>query len=472
MFETRVGHGTSIFRDRGIYLSRNRFTRNIRSATLPLFTVIVLSSGNARAFCLDPAYQYAAVHDPRYLQAQSEYDAARQKFPQARALMLPQATAQLEWGRYGTHANLFGVDVSGASQAAYGAAQVTQALFNVPYLYDMRRATEFEESAKQKLEVAKQDLILRVANACFDLLSAREKLQSADDEVSALTRLESDTRRMAQLGMKTIGDTAEIEARRSLAQSDEVLAQTDVDARRARYETLLGATIDFARWPRLALRGTSPRIPAGDYAPQDNPAYRQAYRDVEVARLAAKRIGAEHLPTVDLFASYSRGLNPNLRGLSDRSDFHQSAVGVQVTIPIFSGGSVYYRQVEAEHTATQYRNRLREVEEQLSTDHREALSALESIGTRIRALQQSLQAARLAYDASMKAHQIGYSTTYETLNLRRDISGIRQKLFDSYLDALKLQLKLKSVLGTLDEQSLVAVDGFLERNAAKEPRVD
>lgn len=97
---------------------------------------------------------------------------------------------------------------------------------------------------------------------------------------------------------------------------------------------------------RRRLRGASPRIPSGDYAPQDNPAYRQAYRDVEVARLAAKRIGAEHLPTVDLFASYSRGLNPNLRGLTDHSDIHQSAVGVQVTIPIFSGGSVYYRQVE------------------------------------------------------------------------------------------------------------------------------
>ncbi|KVU39526.1 hypothetical protein WK68_13825 [Burkholderia ubonensis] len=96
-------------------------------------------------------------------------------------------------------------------------------------------------------------------------------------------------------------------------------------------------------------------------APQDNPAYRQAYRDAEVARLAAKRIGAEHLPTVDLCASYSRGLNPNLR---------------------------------------------------------------------------------------------------------RHIWDIRQKLFDSYLDALKLQLKLKSVLGTLDEQSLVAVDSFLEGNAA------
>lgn len=145
---------------------------------------------------------------------------------------------------------------------------------------------------------------------------------------------------------------------------------------------------------------------------------------------------------------------------------------MQVTIPIFSGGSVYYRPVEAEHTTAQCRNRLREVEEQLSTDHREALSALESIGTRIRALQQSLQAARLAYGSSMKAHQIGYSTTCETLNLRRDISGIRQKLFDSYLDALKLQLKLKSVLGTLDEQSLVAVDEFLESNAAREPRVN
>ena len=149
------------------------------------------------------------------------------------------------------------------------------------------------------------------------------------------------------------------------------------------------------------------------------------------------------MPTVDLFASYSRGTR-TCAETTDRSDFHQSAVGVQVTIPIFSGGSVYYRQVEAEHVTEQYRNRLREVEEQLGTDHREALSALESVGKRIRALQQSLQAARLAYDSSMKAHQVGYSTTYETLNLRRDISGIRQKLFDSYLDALKLQLKLKA----------------------------
>ena len=61
------------------------------------------------------------------------------------------------------------------------------------------------------------------------------------------------------------------------------------------------------------MRGSSPRIPSGEYAPQDNPAYRQAYRDVQVARLAAKRVSAEHLPTVDLFASYSRA-NPNLRG--------------------------------------------------------------------------------------------------------------------------------------------------------------
>lgn len=429
--------------------------------------VALLGTGSsAFAFCLDDAYQHALTNDPKFLQAQAEYDAARQKYPQARAQMLPQASVQLEWGRYGTHANLFGLDVSSNSTAAYGAAQVTQSLFNMPYLYDLSRAKEFEESARQQFEVAKQELILRVSDACFDLLSAREKQQSADDEVNALTRLESDTRRMAQLGMKTIGDTAEIEARRSLAQSDSVVARTEVDARRARYETLLGSTIDFTRWPRLAMRGTSPRIPSGEYQPQDNPAYQRAYRDVQVARLAAKRIGAEHLPTVDLFASYSRGLNPNLRGLTDSSDFHQSAVGVQVTIPIFSGGSVYYRQVEAEHVATQYRNRLREVEQTLGTDHRETLSALESIGTRIRALQQSLQAARLAYESSLKAHQVGYSTTYETLNLRTDISTIRQKLFDSYLDALKLQLKLKSILGTLDEQSLVAVDGFLDSNAA------
>ncbi|WP_415860975.1 hypothetical protein [Burkholderia ubonensis] len=52
--------------------------------------------------------------------------------------------------------------------------------------------------------------------------------------------------------------------------------------------------------------------------------------------------------------------------------------------------------------------------------------------------------------------------------------SIRQKLFDSYLDALKLQLKLKlkSVLGTLDEQSLVAVDSFLQSNAAGGARVE
>lgn len=115
-----------------------------------------------------------------------------------------------------------------------------------------------------------------------------------------------------------------------------------------------------------------------------------------------------------------------------------------------------------------YRNRLREVAEQFSTDHREALSALESVGMRMHALRQSLQAARLADDASMKARLVRYSTTYETLSLRRDISGIRHKLFDRYLDVLKLQLTLKSVRGTLDEPSLIAVDSFLESNAAND----
>ncbi|WP_323117953.1 TolC family protein [Burkholderia alba] len=468
MFETTYLCAPPKLRHSGFHLTKKTGRKGGGTTGLAACVAVALLSigSSARAFCLDEAYQHAVVSDPKFLQAQAEYDAARQKYPQARAQMLPQASMQLEWGRYGTHANLFGIDVSGNSTAAYGAAQVTQAVFNMPYLYDLSRAKEFEESARQQFEVAKQELILRVSDACFDLLSAREKLQSADDEVKALTRLESDTRRMAQLGMKTIGDTAEIEARRALSQSDAVLALTEVDARKARYETLLGSAIDFSRWPRLVMRGTSPRIPSGDYQPQDNPSYQRAYRDVQVARLAAKRIGAEHLPTVDLFASYSRGLNPNLRGLTDASDFHQSAVGVQVTIPIFSGGSVHYRQVEAEHVSTQYQNRLREVEQQLSTDHRETLSALESIGTRIRALQQSLQAARLAYDSSIKAHQVGYSTTYETLNLRTDISTIRQKLFESYLDALKLQLKLKGILGTLDEQSLEAVDSFLASNAA------
>lgn len=116
----------------------------------------------------------------------------------------------------------------------------------------------------------------------------------------------------------------------------------------------------------------------------------------------------------------------------------------------------------------QYRNRLREVEEQFSTDHREALSALESVGMRMRALQQSLQAALLAYDAPMKTRQVSDRKTYETPNLRRDISGIRQKLFDRHLDGPKLQWTLKSVLGTLDEPSPIAADSFLESNAAND----
>ncbi|KVG88435.1 hypothetical protein WJ36_27985 [Burkholderia ubonensis] len=63
-------------------------------------------------------------------------------------------------------------------------------------------------------------------------------------------------------------------------------------------------------------------------------------------------------------------------------------------------------------------------------------------------------------------------TKHQAPNPRRDVMSIRQKLFDSYLDALKLQLKLKSVLGTLDEQSLVAVDGFPQSNAAGGTRVE
>lgn len=471
MFESIRIQVAGMNHDQGLYRStkRTHCVRFLSAGTACMIAVTLLGAAPAHAFCLDEAYQHAISSDPKYLQELAQYDAARQKYPQARAQVLPRVSATLEWGRYGTHSNLFGIDLSGSNNAAYGTAQLTQTLFNVPAVYDMSRAREFEESARQQLEVAKQDLILRVADACFDLLSAREKMLTADDEVQALARLEADARRLAQSGMKTISDVAAVEARKSLAQSDQALAAAEVETRSIHYEALLGSVIDFSKWPRLSMHGTSPRIPSAGYEPQDNPSYQQAYRDVRVAQLAVKRTRAEHLPVVNLFASYSRGLNPNLRGLSDASDFHQSAIGVQVTIPIFSGGSVYYKQAEAQHVRTQYQNRLREVEQNLSRDYHGTLSALELVGTRILALQQALQAARLAYDSSLKAHRAGYSTTYETLNLRADISSTRQKLFDTYLDTLKLQLKLKAILGSLDEQSLIAVNSFLDSNTVPAP---
>lgn len=101
MFETANLGASSKFWHAGFHLTSKsfRFRANVAYATVcAAFVALGTGSETASAFCLDEVYQHAVSNDPKFLQARAEYDAARQKFPQARAQMLPQASAQLEWG--------------------------------------------------------------------------------------------------------------------------------------------------------------------------------------------------------------------------------------------------------------------------------------------------------------------------------------------------------------------------------------
>ncbi|MFO1371129.1 MAG: TolC family outer membrane protein [Candidatus Competibacteraceae bacterium] len=424
--------------------------------------------GLVAAWCGQPAwaenllqvYHQAQESDPVLRAAAASRDAAQEAKPQARALLLPNAGVVIEqdknFGIAGARQNLSSYDGH-----SYG-VQLTQPLYNRGNQVRQRLADATVDQADVDFHSAQNNLILRVSTGYFGVLAALDNLTYATAAKNAFARQLEQANQRFQVGLATITDVYDAQARFDAAVSVEIEAiNTLADAREAlrqltgqeyvqlnvlseRMPLALPRPSDAEEWVRMAL--------------ENNLALRSASFGVDQARENIQLQKAGHYPKLDLNASRFNADNNGVGNVSS------SQVSLQLNIPLYSGGAVSSQTREAAYNYEAARQTLENQQRDIVRTVRNAYRGQEAAISQIKALDQTRISTRSALEATQAGYEVGTRTIVDLLNAERDVYLAESNYAASRYSYIKSYLTLRQAAGQLSAADLTEINGWLGKS--------
>jgi outer membrane protein len=418
----------------------------------------------ARAADLLQIYQEAKTQDATFASAQATYQANLERLPQGRAGLLP--TVSLSGNVSRTY-----VEPDGFSRTDYDSSgytlSLTQPLVRLQNWATYGQAKQQVLQAEAQFSTAQQDLILRVAQAYFDVLLADDNVGVSQSQKTAISEQLAQAKRNFEVGTATITDTNEAQARYDQAIAKEIADQNDLEIKRQALQQLISKIPDqlLPLKDQLALPLPTPNninewVTASEKNNQTLTVLRAAS---EIAKSEVQKQRAGHLPTVDLVASYSNNRNGFADFSGDRTDLKSSQVGIQVTVPIYAGGATQSRVREALANKDKSNYDLEANRRTVAQSTRTAFLGVTSGTTQVRALEQALKSSQVSLDSTKLGREVGVRTSLDVLNAEQQVFQARRDLLQARYNVILNQLKLKAAAGQLNESDVAEVNNLLAK---------
>lgn len=425
--------------------------------------------GLAQATDLVSAYRDAAAYDAQFAAARAALVAGREKLPQGRAGLLPVigVTANTTWNELeSTTRSNPPVTRSPQYNSNGWTANLTQPLFRWQNWTAYKQGEIAAGVAEAQFEAARQDLMVRVSQAYFDVLLAQETVATAAAQKQAISEQLASARRNFEVGTATITDTHEAQARYDLAVATEIAAQNDLTVKRQALSVLVGKEPDLLKTlkPGTQIGRPQPDEIAlwADTAQANSLAVAQAKGALEIAEQEIGRQRAGHYPTLDFVATHGRsGAGFNTTTASG-VDTKSTTAGLQLAVPIFAGGAVSSRDREAVALRDKARADLDNARRQAAQGARQAYLGVTSGLSQVKAYEAAVASSQSALDSNKLGYDVGVRINIDVLNAQSQLYDTRQKLMKARLDTLMAQLKLKQAAGNLSESDLEAINALLQ----------
>lgn len=449
------------------------------------WAIVMLSAAALQAQAADllDAWRAAQAHDPEFAAAQAARDAGQARREQGASLWRP--TVQFS-GAAGVGSNE--TSTRGARFSAPGFGSVDGASFDTSVTHGnlwrwslqarQPLISRERDAGKRQLELAadaadlewratQQALMLRVAERYFDAALAAEALRVQQRQQAAVERALTEVRDRFKLGDAPVTDTHEAAARAEGMRAEVLAAESTLQLKRA-------ALGDATGWPDAEMQSLS--LPDGASA-QDVAALPQWLADTrqgnlqlrllaagtEVARQEAAKHAALASPSLDLVAmagqdrlSGSGAYGPAGNGLNN------SMVGVQLNVPLYTGGWRSAREQETLRLADKAAADVDRQAQQVAQATRAAWLGLTVGASRLAALDEALRATRSRLDATRLGRQVGDRTTLELLNAENDAAAAELAVQQARVALLLDRLRLAALAGGLDEAQLHLANASLK----------
>lgn len=442
-----------------------RFRRSALAAGLAA-AVLLSSAASASAETLVQLYELARGYDATFLAARAIAESAEYRAAQADALKRPNVA--LGGGVTQTRADPPSSSSSRQTNNQQLSVNARQALFNREDDKTIAQAYRALESAQASLEVAEQDLIVRVSQAYFDVLAAQDALETTRAAKKAITEQLASAKRNFEVGTATITDTREAQARYDLATAQEIAAENDLATRRATLDQLVGRPgvapsplAPPARIPQLLMEDLPTWLARSEGA---HPVVRQASLALDIARLETEKARAGHLPTVDLVGSVgtSHSTGSGVVAQGGREGTTRSAsLGVQLSLPLYAGHAVQNRIRETLLLEERSRNDLEGARRSVALATRTAYLGVQSGQAQVLALEAAESSNQLALEATLTGYRVGVRVNLDVLNAQTQLFQTRRDLARARYDVLVNALRLRQAAGQLQPQDLAPINALL-----------
>lgn len=434
-----------------------------------LFACVVLgAASSAQADDLLEIYHAAQSQDAVFASARAAHQAGLEKLPQGRSLLLPNInlTANTTYNENTVdYRNPFPIPLPTESRFnsnGYGVTLV-QPLFRQQNWVAYTEAELQVAVADAQFRSAEQDLILRAAQAYFDVLIAQDTVQLAAAQKSAISEQLEQAKRNFEVGAATITDTYEAQARHDLTGSQEIAAQSDLEIKKRTLQQITNSV----SWPlarlneELALAPPSGEVEKWmEEAQQGNPQAVAARANAELAKKEVARNRGGNYPTLDLVASRAwNATGSSMLGIG--TDTRNTAIGVQFNMPLYQGGAIQSHVREAEANSDRARNDLDNALRSVSLQTRQAYLGVVDGIAQVRALRQALKSSESLLEASKLGQEVGVRTNLDVLNAQQQLYATRRDLYQAEYNFLMSELRLKAAAGTLSEDDLAQVNRAL-----------
>jgi outer membrane protein len=433
-----------------------------------LLVVLALFALPAAAQDLQQVYRDAKAYDAQYAAARHSLQAGLEKLPQGRALILPtlNLSGNAASSRIESEPHDSTIPSTLRDGRSYGySLSFSQPIFRMQNILQYSQAEYQVKQAEASFGQAAQDLIVRTAQAYFDVLAAQDTLALVQAQKTAIGEQLAQAKRNFEVGTATITDTHEAQARFDLSASQEIAALNDLETKRSALQQISGKAYP-ALMPLRAQVKLSPPNPAGmqnwvDLAEKQGYAVQIQETAAEIANLEAKRAKAGHYPTLDFVASYGTTSQTASQLSTIPSNVTSGVFGLQLGVPLYQGGAISSREREAASLYEKSRQDLENARRSTALSARQSFLGVTNGIAQVGALEQALVSSQSALDSNKLGYEVGVRINIDVLNAQQQLFSTRRDLAVARYNTITSHLRLKAAAGSLREDDLEEVNRAL-----------
>ncbi len=438
--------------------------KNLRCLAI-LLAISIMPLASLEAANLIDIYREALEHDAQYKVARHAYMATQEKMPQGRAGLLPniQFTARERETQLNTqmHSEDF---ISGRGLTV----TATQPLFRVENFIIYEQSKNEVAQGDARFILAAQDLILRLTQAYFDMLIAQVNVEAVEAQEKAFRQQLELMKHNLEFGLGTIVDTNEAESLHDLAVSQEIAARNALEINKRTLQSIINRfPNDLTGISFESIVSDSLTAPYSNMeelvalAENKNYALRIQQLAYEIAKQETSRAKAGHYPTLDLVGQYNNQMNQAFIVAGRGIDFESKFIGVELKLPIFQGFSTQSREREMLANQGKAREELENIRRIISLQVRQHYLNISNGIAQVKALKKAVVSSRSHLDSTILGQKSGIRIEIDVLNAQQQYFSARKNLVVAYYNYLMSRLRLKAVLGELDESVLEEINVFL-----------